>query len=287
MNESADTEEKFLAQLKRRTSLIVQSNNMAQVIEELIKDHETDHDIQSFCAAFRRHTPAEIHKMIANARKTLAISEHMSRGQMRATPYRWTPPEQIPMREFLYGKHLIREYVSATIAPGGLGKSSLIISEMLSTVSGRALLGVTSEQLRVWYFNLEDPAMETTRRIQATAKYFKLTENDIGDRLFINHGRERPLVIAKTEGRDTVICAPVVDALIAEIKARGIDVVIVDPFISSHKVPENDNNAIDMVVKEWGKVADQGNCAVEPRPSRSEGRTRGHGAKRARRRRFD
>lgn len=263
MNESADTEEKFLAQLKRRTSLIVQSNNMAQVIEELIKDHETDHDIQSFCAAFRRHTPAEIHKMIANARKTLAISEHMSRGQMRATPYRWTPPEQIPMREFLYGKHLIREYVSATIAPGGLGKSSLIISEMLSTVSGRALLGVTSEQLRVWYFNLEDPAMETTRRIQATAKYFKLTENDIGDRLFINHGRERPLVIAKTEGRDTVICAPVVDALIAEIKARGIDVVIVDPFISSHKVPENDNNAIDMVVKEWGKVADQGNCAVE------------------------
>ncbi|MCA1386083.1 MULTISPECIES: AAA family ATPase [unclassified Bradyrhizobium] len=155
------------------------------------------------------------------------------------------------------------EYVSATVAPGALGKSSLIITEMLSMVSGQALLGTASEQLRVWHFNLEDPAMETTRRIQTTAKQFELSEHHLGDRLFVDHGRERPLVIAKTEGRDTVICTPVVDALIAEIEERGIDVVIVDPFISSHKVPENDNNAIDMVVKEWDKVADKGNCAVE------------------------
>ena len=42
----------------------------------------------------------------------------------------------------------------------------------------------------------------------------------------------------------------------------GADVVIADPFISSHQVTENDNNAIDMVVKEWGRVAELGNCAV-------------------------
>ncbi|WFU21291.1 AAA family ATPase [Bradyrhizobium sp. CB1717] len=263
MSEIVTADKKFLAQLNRRMTMIIRGNEMARVIEELIQEHETDDDILKFCMSFRRNTPAEIRKMIADARITLEISEVMSRGQMRATPYKWTQPEHIPMREFLYGKHLIREYVSATVAPGGLGKSSLIITDALAMVSGQALLGTTSEQLRVWYFNLEDPAMETTRRIQATAKHFELTENDIGDRLFVNHGRDRPLVIAKTEGRDTVICTPVVDALIAEIKERGIDVVIVDPFISSHKVPENDNNAIDLVVKEWGKVADRANCAVE------------------------
>jgi hypothetical protein len=32
--------------------------------------------------------------------------------------------------------------------------------------------------------------------------------------------------------------------------------------VSCHKVPENNNGSIDMVVKEWGKVADQANCAI-------------------------
>jgi RecA-family ATPase len=32
--------------------------------------------------------------------------------------------------------------------------------------------------------------------------------------------------------------------------------------VSSHKVPENDNGSVDMVLKEWGRVADQANCAV-------------------------
>lgn len=54
-----------------------------------------------------------------------------------------------------------------------------------------------------------------------------------------------------------------VDSLVAEIIARKIDVLIIDPFVSCHEVQENDNSAMDMVVKEWGKVADRGNCAVE------------------------
>jgi hypothetical protein len=39
-------------------------------------------------------------------------------------------------------------------------------------------------------------------------------------------------------------------------------VVVIDPFVSCHHVPENDNGAQDMVVKEWGRVADLGDCAV-------------------------
>jgi hypothetical protein len=32
--------------------------------------------------------------------------------------------------------------------------------------------------------------------------------------------------------------------------------------VSCHQVPENDNNAQDMVVKEWGRVADRAKCAI-------------------------
>ena len=48
----------------------------------------------------------------------------------------------------------------------------------------------------------------------------------------------------------------------AEIKARAIDVVVIDPFVSCHEVPENDNTMQDMIIKEWGDVAERGNCAV-------------------------
>ena len=59
------------------------------------------------------------------------------------------------------------------------------------------------------------------------------------------------------------IVRPVVDSLVAELIARKIDILKIDPFVSSHAVPENDNGAMDMIVKEWGRVADRANCAVE------------------------
>jgi len=60
-----------------------------------------------------------------------------------------------------------------------------------------------------------------------------------------------------------MIVHPVVDSLVAELIRLKIDIIKIDPFVSSHTVPENDNGAMDMVVKEWGKVADRANCAVE------------------------
>jgi len=55
-----------------------------------------------------------------------------------------------------------------------------------------------------------------------------------------------------------------VENIIAEIKARQIDVLRIDPFVSSHEVPENDNGAIDLVIKKaWCAVAERAGCAVE------------------------
>jgi len=109
---------------------------------------------------------------------------------------------------------------------------------------------------------LEDPREETERKIQAAALHYGLTEGDIGDRLFMDSGRDQKLVIATTTSLGTVIVRPVIDAITAEIIKRQIDVLIIDPFVSCHEVPENDNSAMDMIVKEWGAVANDGNCAV-------------------------
>src|SRR5262245_29453231 len=154
----------------------------------------------------------------------------------------WTDPADIPMRDWLYGRLLIRKFVTATIAPGGLGKSSLITAEALAQVSGKALLGIKpSGRLRVWLWSLEDPQEETRRKIQAAAAHHGLTAEDIGNRLFVDSGRDRPLVVATADRNGATIVRPVVDRLIAEIIDKQIDVLIIDPFVSCHEVPENDN----------------------------------------------
>ena len=180
-----------------------------------------------------------------------------------ATPYLWTDPEKIPLRDWLYGRLLVRRFLSLTIAPGGVGKSSLTAAEALALVSGRDLLGVLPDRrMKVWLWNLEDPVEETTRKIQAAAKRYHLTQADLDDHLFVNSGRDHSLVIAKEHRGSTMILRPVIDAIVAEIKRHEIDVLIIDPFVSCHEVRENDNSAIDMISKEWSRVAEIGNCAV-------------------------
>src|ERR1700745_4181057 len=57
-----------------------------------------------------------------------------------ATPWAWRDPSTIPPRRWLYGKHYIRKFLSTTVAPGGAGKSSLVLVEALSMVTTRRLL---------------------------------------------------------------------------------------------------------------------------------------------------
>ena len=98
--------------------------------------------------------------------------------------------------------------------------------------------------------------------MQAAAKHYGIGEADIGGRLFVDSGRDQKLVIAQMDRNGPMIVRPVIGALVEQIRLRKIDVVVIDPFVSCHEVPENDNTAQDMVVKEWGRVAELGHCAV-------------------------
>jgi hypothetical protein len=183
---------------------------------------------------------------------------------IQASPYRFPDPATMPRREWLYGTHYIRRFVSATVAPSGVGKSSLGIVEALAMAAGKPLLGVQPKgKFRVWIWNGEDPLEELERRIAAGMLLHGLTPEDIGDRLFVNSGRDMPVVLAH-QGRDgAVIHRPVQQAIVGTLQREAIDVSIIDPFVSSHQVSENDNGAIDLVTKEWARIADMTNTSVE------------------------
>ena len=181
-----------------------------------------------------------------------------------ATPFVWREPATIPRRAWLYGKHYIRKFLTCTVGLGGGGKTSALIVEALAMATGRPLLGIKPVgRARVWIWNGEDPAEELDRRIIAAMIQHDVKPEDVEGYLFRDTGREVPLVVATQSRHGTIVARPVVDAIIAEIKRKQIDVLIVDPFIKSHKVIENDNNAIDQVASEWAAVADACNCSVE------------------------
>lgn len=200
-------------------------------------------------------------------------AEHPRCDGRTPTPFVWRDPSTIPPRPWLYGRHLIRKQVSVTVAPGGVGKSSLTICEALAMATERELLADwVAKDLAVWLFNLEDPRDELNRRIIAAMQHYQIAPEELSKgksdwpgspRLYVDTGRERDLCTA-IQTRDGVsIIKPEMDALAEEIIGRGIDVLIVDPFVSSHQVSENDNNAIDLVAKEWARLADYCDCAIE------------------------
>jgi len=97
-----------------------------------------------------------------------------------ATPWTCLDPADLPPRHFLHARHYIRGVVSTTIAPGGVGKSQLAITDAIAMAAGRDLIGnQPAGQLTVWYVNLEDGRDELSRRIAATLLHYRLAPDDL------------------------------------------------------------------------------------------------------------
>ncbi len=155
------------------------------------------------------------------------------RADRLPTEFVWQDPSNIPPRPWVYGHHLIRKQISVTVAPGGVGKSSLTICEGLAMASGRKLLGDwTAEGLKVWIYNLKDTRDELERRIITAMLHHGVKPEEIEGRLFVDTGRERELCTAVLDRKGVRILTPQMEELAREIEARGLDVLIIDPFVS-------------------------------------------------------
>jgi hypothetical protein len=193
----------------------------------------------------------------------VAFAKAQHQSGLRATAARLPDPKTIPTRQWLYKPHYVRQIVSATVSTGGIGKSTLVIAEALAMASGKALHGTTPRgKLKVWYWNGEDPTLELERRVAATMKHYGLSVADAAGGLFVDSGRETPIAIAADDGRGIKVNDQLIREMTQTIATNKIDVAIIDPFISSHRVRENDNVGIERVVKSLAGVAEATNCSI-------------------------
>ena len=168
----------------------------------------------------------------------------------------------IPHRQWLYGTDLIRGFVTLLVAPGGTGKSSLILAMALALTTNRKLLNThIHQQCRVALLNLEDPQHEIDRRLTALAMHYNVANSDLGDRLFISPP-DRGVRIAEAGPDGFSVIHPDEEPIIAEVRRNKIDVLAVDPFAETHALEENSNPAMVKAAAAWRRVAREGNCSV-------------------------
>lgn len=172
-------------------------------------------------------------------------------------------PANLPPRQWLYGHKILRKYVTFLAAAGGAGKTAWVVAAMLGAASGRETLhDEVRKPLKVWVYNLEDPIEELRLRLAAAFKHYDLPASAL-DNVRLDSGRLRPFKIVKmgaVPGSYRVL--PDLELAIAAIKREQIDVLVIDPFLRSHGVSENDNEAQDEVMRLYAEIAERANCGV-------------------------
>jgi hypothetical protein len=196
-------------------------------------------------------------------------------------------PTKLEPRRWIYGRHYLEGAVSATIADGGVGKSTHALTEAIAMVTGRPLLGITPNKIpfeqadgsvavqdryQVFYYNAEESAEEIKRRVLAICQHFEIDPSELDQpyqkdpwrsaaQLTIVSGHDFPLVLAAPGADGGVVFD---DRNLESLEGyEDGDVIILDPFVSIHQCPENDNSMIDAIVKRLGRLASERQKAIE------------------------
>jgi hypothetical protein len=168
---------------------------------------------------------------------------------------------EIEPRGWLLGNILCRKFLSSLIADGGVGKTALRIAQLISLAIGRSLTGEhVFLRCRVLILSLEDDKDELRRRVYAVMLKYGIKPEDVKGWLFLAAPKNLKLA-EMVEGSPQ---ASQLEGMIrSEVVSRKVDIVSLDPFIKSHSLDENSNNAIDYVCGLLVCIAIDLDCAVD------------------------
>ncbi len=165
-------------------------------------------------------------------------------------------------------KCFAKGFLSVTGAAGGTGKSSLAIVEELSLVYGVDLLAhmptehycpfppLKFGRQRVWSMSLEDDEEEHQRRVVAAIQHYKLDPQLLDGWYFVTYKADSPVNVASL-GKDGYVISPQVPQIKSAVAHNKIDVLMVDPFVNTHSIPENDNGSMNKVADVWRSIAQE------------------------------
>lgn len=160
-----------------------------------------------------------------------------------------TVVDKPPPRQWLLGNSFCRNLVSSLLGDGGVGKSALRTLQALALATGRQLTGEhVFKRTRVLLVSLEDDDKELNRRVLAARLHYNIERADVAGWLFLSAPGKKAGKLATANAKTGTVTAGEMATLIeAEVRQHDIGLVILDPYIKAHSVPENDNALMDEV----------------------------------------
>ena len=255
-------------------------DNMIRIVASLVARGRSDQDIHAYLSGITQpgfaheDTIAEIDVAIEGARNKGFTGQSATSSEIVILPdlsdtdmdtyfrkIENVNPLSIPRREWLYGNHYIKDYLSLTVAPGGVGKSTLVLTEALAMVTGKALLGIQPlKECKVWYFNAEDPRDEILRRIIALCQHYDIDYNKELEGLYFGSGREIEMLLMA--GDHGILNTKLIEHIRERVTEYGIELIIIDPLASVMTSSESVDN-FKILAKSLSILADQCNASIE------------------------
>jgi hypothetical protein len=170
--------------------------------------------------------------------------------------------QNIAPRPWAYGHYLLFGKTAVLGAVDGGGKGAIATTMILAHVFGQPLLGE-----KIWkaghvsIITYEDDEAEWHRRIAAACHHYGL---DYTLAMWSVHFIRKPggRVALVAPARDGLLY-PDGDAIIAELKATGSTLLIVDPFNHAHMLDDGNNNVmIAKVAAEMDRIAEATGAAI-------------------------
>jgi hypothetical protein len=116
--------------------------------------------------------------------------------------------------------------------------------------------------LRVWYHNAEDDRDEMQRRLAGVLINFGLTHADLNNNLILSSGRDMNVSLARQTTSGPEISPGVVDGIVDQANALNVDVIVFDPLGAMHTLPENSNEAANLLSGALREIAQRTGAAL-------------------------
>jgi hypothetical protein len=178
-------------------------------------DADTDSEPDATTEAASEAAPSDAEHI--SSKNDAGKKQPQARGPIRAIPFVAFDEAALPPREWLYASHYQRGQVTATIGPGGAGKSSEDLVEGLAMATARPLLGEQpTVRCRVWIHNGDDDKPEMDRRIAAVCRRYAIPMSALEGWLFVTTKSDTDIKLGAGNGTLT-INRVAVDAIVATI----------------------------------------------------------------------
>ncbi len=172
-------------------------------------------------------------------------------------------PKKIPTRDWIIDGFLLRNYLSIILGAGGVGKSTYALSVAVALAAGTPLLELSvNKKHNVLVINNEDDKTELERRVASICIHYDINHDNIRGNIELLSGYKNEFKMAKSDCNNKTKISEHARSLIEKIKRDKIDVVVIDPFISTHECNENDNTTMNEVASIYKKVCSEANVSI-------------------------